>query len=81
MNKRCIKRLASKFGVAFDLRETPSNPELEDIMNSIRSLTFDDVATGKKNMREDMERVRSGFRKSANEAQRKLQNGECLSFQ
>lgn len=81
MNKKCIIQTLSRFGAAFNIQETPSIPELEDIAQAIKDLDFGDYSSDKKNMRRDIYSLGTDFKKSTNEAKDKLHHGECLSFQ
>lgn len=81
MNIKCIKKTLSRFGAAFNIQETPSTPELEDIAQAIKDLDFGSYSSDKKNMRGDMFSLGNDLKKFSNEAKERLGRGECLSFQ
>lgn len=80
MKKKCIIKTLSRLGVAFNIKKTPSTPELEEWAKMIEDLDFGDSSSDRKNMRGDLCALGNDFKKSTKEAQVKLQRGECLSF-
>lgn len=75
-----IKKIFHIIYRSFNLRSNaPEDKEMEDLMKSIINLEFDSVSKGKENIRGDIYRFGSDFKKSVFEAKEKLEKEGCLS--
>lgn len=80
MNIKCIKKTLSRFGAAFNIQETPSTPELEDIAQAIKDLDFGSYSSDKKNMRGDMFSLGNDLKNSLTKPRKDLVVGNAYLF-